>query len=81
LALRPEDTELVKAAERAGVLQVALRPVEDEVQVDSAGVRISDILPGLRIIEPATTAPLGPVLRAPRPEIKIYRGNAETVVP
>ncbi len=90
MALRPEDTELVKAAERAGVLQVALRPVEPEPASDTAGVRISDILPGLRAVEPATPGPgdgratpviISPPARAPRAEIKIYRATTETVVP
>ncbi len=86
LALRPEDTELVKAAERAGVLQVALRPNQEQAQVESAGVKISDILPSGRAIEPATPAPnatpviISPPARQTRPEIKIYRGNTESVV-
>jgi hypothetical protein len=49
-------------------------------------VKISDILPGGRVIEPATLLPnatpviISPTTRAPRSEIKIYRGNAESVV-
>lgn len=88
MALRPEDTELVKAAERAGVLQVSLRPVQEDAHVDSSGVRISDILPTGRMIEPATPAGGEPratsvIISAPaRPaEVRIYRGNTETVVP
>ncbi len=42
LAVQPEQTELVAAADRAGALRVSLRPVHDSTVVSSGGVTARD---------------------------------------
>ena len=42
LAVRPEQTELIAAADRAGALRVSLRPVNDQMIVSSEGVSAKD---------------------------------------
>jgi pilus assembly protein CpaB len=86
LAVSPEEAELITAADRAGVLRVALRPVEDQTIVPSPGTRIKDLRIGGQSIEvPLTEQRPIPQFAPPsreerRAEIKIIRGTQEQVV-
>jgi Flp pilus assembly protein CpaB len=86
LALSPEDTELITAADRAGVLRVALRPVEEENIIASEGTRVTEILRGKFTVTANTGSDATPIIISPprdnaRKEMKIYRGTQESVVP
>ena len=86
LAVSPEDAELITAADRAGVLRVALRPVEEETIVASPGTKVTEILRGkFTVTQPTEDSYKTPIVISPapsraRPELKIYRGTTETVV-
>lgn len=89
LAVKPEEAELLTAADRAGALRVALRPVEEKTIIPSQGVSARDFL-GRKTFELSTTPPdqqrATPIIISPppgrqRPEIKIYRGTQEQTVP
>jgi len=88
LAVKPEEAELLTAADRAGALRVALRPVQDKTIIPSVGVEARDF-PGRRTIELSSTPPdagrATPIIINPppghqRPEIKIIRGTQEQTV-
>ena len=88
LAVKPEEAELLTAADRAGALRVALRPVQDKTIIPSVGVETRDF-PGRRTMELSTSPPdagrATPIIINPppgrdRPEIKIYRGTQEQTV-
>jgi pilus assembly protein CpaB len=88
LAVAPEDAELLAAADRAGVLRCALRPVEEDIIVASPGTRTSDILRGrMEFAQPtnsenrSTSVIISPQPARSRPELKIVRGTKEQVVP
>jgi pilus assembly protein CpaB len=89
LAVKPEDAELLIAAERAGVLRVMLRAPTDRRVVDSPGVSVRDIPGGAKTFEMAPRAPdsqstpiqiISPASRHGS-EIQIYRGTQEQTVP
>lgn len=85
LAVSPEEAELLTAADRAGVLRVSLRPVEDSSVVASPGTRTSDLRIGKIAEQPATDQRPIPQFTPPareqrRTEIKIIRGTQEQVV-
>jgi len=87
LAVSPEDAELLTAADRAGVLRVALRGVEDDAVVQSPGTRTSEILKGplLAAIQNANTSNspvfLGPSsMRRGGTPMTVIRGVQETSV-
>jgi pilus assembly protein CpaB len=87
LAVKPEDAELLIAAERAGVLRVMLRAPTDKKIVDSQGVTVRDIPGGAKTFEvtPRTAdAQATPIIISPsnrqRSEITIVRGTQETTV-
>jgi len=84
LAVKPEEAELLTAADRIGALRVALRPVQDKTIIPSTGVEARDFL-GSRTFEMSAEAPdaakATPIIINPpsshqqRPEVKIYRGT------
>ena len=88
LAVKPEEAELLMAADRAGVLRVMLRAPSDKKIVDwSQGVTVKDIQ-GSKTFEmtPRTPdSPSTPIIISPsnrqRSEITIVRGTQETTVP
>jgi len=85
LAVSPEEAELLTAADRAGVLRVSLRPVEDSTIVASPGTRTSDLRVGKLSDQPATDQRSIPQFAPPprdqrRTEIKIIRGTQEQIV-
>jgi pilus assembly protein CpaB len=88
LAVKPEDAELLMAADRAGVLRVMLRGPSDKKIVDSQGVTVRDIQ-GSKTFEMAPRAPdsqstpiqiISPSNRRGG-EIQIWRGTQEQTVP
>jgi pilus assembly protein CpaB len=89
LAVKPDDAELLLAADRAGSLRVMLRSPQDKAIVQSRGVTVRDI-GGNKSIE-ITTSPSDsgnrtPIIISPpanrnRSEVKIYRGAQEQIVP
>jgi pilus assembly protein CpaB len=88
LAVKPEDAELLMAADRAGVLRVMLRAPSDKNVISSPGVTVRDF-GGTKTFELATKSPddqKTPVIISPPAnrhgsEIEIYRGTVETTVP
>jgi pilus assembly protein CpaB len=88
LAVKPEEAELLLAADRAGSLRVMLRSPQDKSIVQSQGVTVRDLV-GKKTFELSTTPPDAgrstPIIISPsashRPEIKIYRATQEQVVP
>jgi pilus assembly protein CpaB len=88
LAVKPEEAELLLAADRAGSLRVMLRSPRDKSLVQSQGVTVRD-LQGKKTFELSTTPPDAgrstPIIISPpashRPEIKIYRATQEQIVP
>jgi pilus assembly protein CpaB len=88
LAVKPEEAELLTAADRAGALRVALRGLNEQAVIASQGVGTRDFL-GPNTLRYSTTPPdpqrSTPIIISPprnqRPEIKIYKGSQETVVP
>lgn len=87
LAVSPEDAELITAADRAGVLRVALRPVEEDTIVASPGTKVTEILRGkFTMAQPTDEPNATPIVISPapsraRPDLTIYRGTTESVVP
>ena len=85
LLVKPEEAELLAAADRAGALRVTLRPVKDERVVVSSGATSADFA-GRRILEetmPADTNQAPPIVFSPQPrrnEITIIRATAEQTV-
>lgn len=88
LAVKPEEAELLTAADRAGALRVALRGPNEKAVIASQGVGTRDFL-GNNTLKFATTGPdtlrATPIIINPprnqRPEIMIYRGSTATTVP
>lgn len=88
LAVKPEEAELLLAADRAGNLRVMLRSPQDKSVVQSPGVTVRD-LGGKKTFELSISPPDAgrstPIIISPpashRPEIKIYRATAEQTVP
>jgi pilus assembly protein CpaB len=86
LAVKPEDAELLMAADRAGVLRVMLRSPSDKRIVDSQGVTVRDFQ-GSKTFEMTPRSPdaqATPIIISPsgrRSEIQIYRGTQEQTVP
>jgi pilus assembly protein CpaB len=88
LAVKPEQTELVAAADRAGALRVSLRGVNDQVVVPTEGVSPRDFtgpgIPADAIMvtnEPNQTPVyiMPPAAQRPR-EIQIIRGEQQQTV-
>jgi pilus assembly protein CpaB len=87
LAVKPEEAELLTAADRAGALRVALRGLNEKAVITTQGVGTRDFL-GNSTLKFATTPPdqmkATPIIISPqrnqRPEIQIYRGSQETTV-
>jgi len=86
LAVKPEDAELLVAADRAGVLRVMLRSPSDKRIVESQGVTVRDFQ-GAKTFEKASSTPespstpvqiVSPIHRGS--EIEIYRGTQEQTV-
>ena len=82
LAVKPEEAELLTAADRAGALRVALRGPQERAVIATQGVSTRDFQ-GKQTFEFATRAPdapkATPIIISPsgnrqRPEIMIYRG-------
>lgn len=86
MAVSPEDTELVAAADRAGVLRVALRPVEEQTVVASPGTRVTEILRGRFEVAQNTDEPSKtPIVISPPPSrakqpLTIWRGTQASEV-
>jgi pilus assembly protein CpaB len=88
LAVKPEEAELLTAADRAGALRVALRGLNEKAVIATQGVGTRDFL-GPNTLRFSTTPPdtsrSTPIIISPprnqRPELKIYRGSQETTVP
>ena len=88
LAVKPEEAELLTAADRAGALRVALRGLNEKAVITPQGVGTRDFL-GPNTLRFSTTPPdpqrSTPIIISPprnqRPEIQIYRGSQETTVP
>jgi pilus assembly protein CpaB len=88
LAVKPEQTELVAAADRAGALRVSLRGVNDQVVVPTEGVSPRDFtgpnIPADAVVvtnEPHQTPVyiMPPAAQRPR-EIQIIRGDQQQTV-
>jgi len=87
LAVKPEEAELLTAADRAGALRIALRGINERTIITTDGVSTKDF-PGKNTLQFATTPPdpqrATPVIISPprnsRPDLKIIRGTAETTV-
>jgi pilus assembly protein CpaB len=88
LAVQPEQTELITAADRAGALRVSLRPLNDQHIIPSQGVTTKDFYGG-RIPEETPTATndqrqtpvyIMPPAPSRRPEINVIRGVQEQTV-
>jgi pilus assembly protein CpaB len=87
LAVKPEEAELLTAADRAGALRVALRGVNEKAVITTQGVGTRDFL-GNQTLKFATTPPdqmkATPIIISPqrnqRPEVVIVRGVQETTV-
>ena len=85
LLVKPEEAELLAAADRAGALRVTLRPVKDERVVVSSGATSADFA-GRRILEetmPTDTNQAPTIVFSPQPrrnEITIIRATAEQTV-
>jgi len=87
LQVKPEQTELVKAAERSGTLNVTLRPVQDAAIIPSEGVTERELGGGQPLTETTTQTDRTPVMIIPpsattrqKPEITLIRGTAEQTV-
>ena len=88
LQVKPEQTELVKAAERSGTLNVTLRPVQDNAIIPSEGVMERELGGGQPLAEQQPLQPertavvIIPPSAATRqkPEITVIRGTAETTI-
>jgi pilus assembly protein CpaB len=87
LAVKPEEAELLTAADRAGALRVALRGPSEKAVITTQGVGTRDFL-GNQTLKFATTPPdqmkATPIIISPprnqRPELVIVRGVNETTV-
>ena len=87
LAVKPEEAELLTAADRAGALRVALRGVGEKAIIPSTGIEARDF-PGSRTFRMAAEADstrATPIVINPppgnqRPEVKIFRGTQEQTV-
>jgi len=87
LEVKPEQTELVKAAERSGTLNVTLRSVQDNTIVPSEGVTAREIGGGQPLPETTGQNEKTPVLIIPpssstrsKPEITFIRGTEEKTI-
>jgi len=88
LAVKPEEAELLTAADRAGALRVALRGLNEKAVIATQGVGTRDFL-GKNTLTFSTTPPDStrqtPIIISPqrnqRPELKIVRGIQEQIVP
>jgi pilus assembly protein CpaB len=87
LEVKPEQTELVKAAERSGTLNVTLRSVQDTTIVPSEGVTSREIGGGQPLPEQTGQSDKTPVLIIPpstatrsKPEITIIRATSEQTI-
>jgi len=87
LEVKPEQTELVKAAERSGTLNVTLRSVQDTTIVPSEGVTAREIGGGQPLPEQSGQTDRTPVLIIPpssatrsKPEITIIRATSEQTI-
>lgn len=84
VAVTPEEVELLTAADRAGALRIALRPVQDQTIVSSPGITVRDLGSG-KVIESASSSMEGrstQVIISPPPSrtgrtISIVRGTQE----
>jgi len=87
LQVKPEQTELVKAAERSGTLNVTLRPVRDREIIPSEGVTERELGGAQPLPEPTMQTDRTPVVIIPpsaatrqKPEITVIRGTAEQTI-
>jgi pilus assembly protein CpaB len=88
LAVKPEEAELLTAADRAGALRVALRPPQEKVVISTQGVSTHDFQ-GRKTFELAAKPPdeqrsaiiINPPSNRQRSEIMIYRGSQGQSVP
>jgi pilus assembly protein CpaB len=89
LAVKPEQTELIAAADRIGALRVSLRPVRDEATIASAGVTAKDFVLGTAPPDEsaqstdrqATPIYIQAAQRPARDAVIIYRGVQAQVEP
>jgi pilus assembly protein CpaB len=89
LAVKPEETELIAMADRAGALRVSLRPVGDQQTFDSPGVSAKDfkgfrpppetIIVTNEIRQPPVFTPM-PVPAPRGQEIKVIHGTTEQII-
>jgi pilus assembly protein CpaB len=88
LAVKPEDTELVMAMERAGALRVSLRPANDSKIHTTTGVAVRDltaaVAPQMVITTKQQEVSAQPIIVRPpqrqRSELTVIRGTSEQVV-
>lgn len=89
LAVKPQEAELLTAADRVGALRVMLRSPQDKSLIASSGVTSRDF-PGRKTFELALTPPderratpiiINPPSNRQRAEIMIYRGSQGQAVP
>jgi pilus assembly protein CpaB len=87
LAVKPEEAELLTAADRAGVLRVMLRAPSDKKIIENQPFTMSDIQ-GNKTFEAAPRSPDSqstPIIISPsnhqRSEIEIWRGTQEQTMP
>jgi pilus assembly protein CpaB len=89
LEVRPEQTELVKAAERSGTLNVTLRPIQDAAIIPSPGVTERELGGGQPLAEQSPLQPekTSVIIMPPtvatrqKPEITLIRGTEERTIP
>lgn len=88
LAVRPEDTERVTAADREGSLRVSLRPINDRQVVSTGGVttkdlaggRVSEEMPAGTNEQKQTVVYIMSPTSTRRPEITVIKGAQESTV-
>ena len=87
LEVKPEQTELVKAAERSGTLNVTLRPVQDAAVLATQGVGDRELTGGQPSMDQTTANAQTPVLimppsspARPKAEITIIRATEERTI-
>ena len=87
LEVKPEQTELVKAAERSGTLSVTLRPPSSNEIVPSTGVTAGDLTGGQGFSDQTNVSDRTPIFIVPpanasrqKQELTIIRGSEERTV-
>ena len=88
LAVKPEETELVAAADKQGALKISLRAPGDAHVVTTDGVTTREFRGTRTVVEETNVSPktqpvviVAPASSRPRTEITVIRGTTETAAP